>query len=67
MQYTLKAINHPASLASAIKQNENGSYKTYIVKDIKKSVIISIALLCTYGIVFFLLKNHSIIIPKISY
>ena len=66
--YSFENKNTPLNIsAPKIVVNENSQSYTYVVDDVLKTIILTAAIIAGEVILFFLLKNHVIILPKISY
>lgn len=67
-EYILKNNNMPINNSTfAIPVNKNSYFNTHVLKDVLKTGILTILIVIGQLILFFLLKNHAIILPRISY
>jgi hypothetical protein len=66
--YVLKNENIPSDTpAPAIVINENSYFHTHVLKDVRRTGMLTCAIVAAQIILFFLLKNHLITLPMIKY
>ena len=66
--YILENKNTPLNIATpVISINKNSHSYTYVLNDVLKTTILTIFIIIGELILFFLLKNHMIVLPEISY
>ena len=67
--YTLENKSFPTPDPTAVKTlvNTNSYFYSYVFHDVSKTAILTIFIIIGELILFFLLKNHIITLPKISY
>ncbi|MDP2637733.1 MAG: hypothetical protein Q8P26_01580 [Candidatus Levybacteria bacterium] len=62
--YTLEG--NTVSINPVTSANNSASY-SYVVRDISKTGLLSLSIIVTEIILFFLLKNHIITLPNLNY
>jgi len=66
--YILENKNTPLNIPTPVMSINKSSYSyTYVLSDVLKTTILTIVIIFGEIILFFLLNNHIIILPKINY
>ena len=62
-----KNISSLEDITPTININNNVRSYSYVLHDVSKTLIITLSLIGLQILLFFLLKNHTIVLPKIGY
>jgi hypothetical protein len=67
MHYSLSSINHPIKVTSQEKISARSDEYQYVYHDLLKTIFISSILIALQFVLLFMLKQHILKIPGVSY